>query len=359
MRKFTMQDYIEETSSIAKHNIKEYKELTQPLTDIISETNIDTLWLIASGSSYNSCYCAKSFMEKHLDFNIKIITPYTFVWYEHKMKKNDIVIVVTQSGMSTNAIEAIEKLKKLGKKTICLTGNINSDVKKYADIVLDYGVGEELVGYVTKGVSMLCLYLMLLTINLSKNTTLLSEIEKAVAIFEDVKEKTYMFIKENYKSLSSMNWSYCCGAGTTYGVALEGALKIGETIHVPSCCYELEEYIHGPNLQLSPKYTVFIFDGNDHASKRVSQIYNATRKVTENVFMISANKEFRKDNHVLVLNEVPLKELSSFVYLPFVQLISFVISDDLKSIKQHPLLKEFKAIAAAKTESFVNYDDDE
>lgn len=42
-----------------------------------------------------------------------------------------------------------------------------------------------------------------------------------------------------------------------------------------------------------------------------------------------------------------------------VQLLSFIVSNDLHSIYQHPLLKEFKAIAAAKTENFVNYDGDD
>ena len=36
-----------------------------------------------------------------------------------------------------------------------------------------------------------------------------------------------------------------------------------------------------------------------------------------------------------------------------------IVSNDLHSIYQHPLLKEFKAIAAAKTENFVNYDGDD
>ena len=58
-----------------------------------------------------------------------------------------------------------------------------------------------------------------------------------------------------------MSWVYSCGAGANYGTALESALKMGETIHIPSCCYEIEEYIHGPNLQLTPQYNVIFFDG--------------------------------------------------------------------------------------------------
>ena len=140
---------------------------------------------------------------------------------------------------------------------------------------------------------------------------------------------------------------------------MESALKMGETIHIPSCAYEIEEYIHGPNLQLTPQYNVFIYDENDEASTRVEQIYKATSKVTDRVFMISANKNFKNDKRVIVLEDAPLPELCALVYLPFVQLVSFVISDETHRIKQHPLMKEFKAIAAAKTENFVNYDEDD
>ncbi|VWL98220.1 Uncharacterised protein [Collinsella intestinalis] len=39
--------------------------------------------------------------------------------------------------------------------------------------------------------------------------------------------------------------------------------------------------------------------------------------------------------------------------------MSHLASSALGSSKQHPLLKRFKAIAAAKTDSFVNYDGDD
>ena len=81
--------------------------------------------------------------------------------------------------------------------------------------------------------------------------------------------------------------------------------------------------------------------------------------MTDRVFMISANKNFKNDKRVIVLEDAPLPELCALAYLPFVQLVSFVISDETHRIKQHPLMKEFKTIAAAKTENFVNYDEDD
>lgn len=359
MEKLTMLDYVKETPGVLRKNIEQYDILLEPLMKEVQGREIKRILLVASGSSHNACYCAKSFVEKVSGLEVRIITPYTFTYYENNIKETDLVLVVTQSGLSTNAIEALKIIRKKQCRSICLTGNKNSDVKDYADAVIEYGVGEELVGYVTKGVSTLALFLDLFAVVYSGKLEYLEELKKAVDLNEEMIDRATDFIQLHYKNFSSMSWVYSCGAGANYGTALESSLKMGETIHIPSCCYEMEEYIHGPNLQLTPKYNVIFFDGNDVASHRVEQVYRATRKVSERAYLISNNPIFTKDDHVLSLSSIVSSELSPIVYLPFVQLLSFIISNDLHSIYQHPLLKEFKAIAAAKTENFVNYDGDD
>lgn len=359
MEKMTMQDYVKEAPAVCRSNIGKYQELVKPLMDQIQGKDVRAIWLVASGSSYNSCHCARAMMRKCLTSEIKIVTPFTFTYYENDVREDDLVFVVTQSGLSTNAIEAVKKLKAMNRYAIALTGNPNSDIKEYADLVIDYGVGEELVGYVTKGVTSLCLFLMLFAIEKSGKTEYIKELEKAISMNEEMIPKALAFIEENYKAFSSMRHAYFCGAGSNYGTALEGALKVGETIHIPSCFYEIEEYIHGPNLQLTPEYNVFIFDGNDEASDRVAQVYLASREVSDKVYLLSNNPKFKGDKHVISLSETLMSECVSLAYLPFVQLLSYVISSDLNSVKQHPLLKKFKSIASAKTENFVNYDEDE
>ena len=81
--------------------------------------------------------------------------------------------------------------------------------------------------------------------------------------------------------------------------------------------------------------------------------------MSDAAFLVTTDASFAGDPHVLVAPELPSWELASLVYLPFVQLVAHLASSALGSSKQHPLLKRFKAIAAAKTESFVNYDGDE
>lgn len=354
-----MTDYIEQSYQICLENIQNHESLTKPLVDIYNNNKPKNIWLIASGSSYNACCCALPFIKLCLDIDVKVITPFTFFYHTPKYEKNDLLLVITQSGLSTNSIDVLKKLKQKGELTICLTGNVNSDVKDFSDILLDYCVGEELVGYVTKGVTTLCLFLMLFSVNASKKLYLLDEIKLAINVLKDVKDISYNFIKDHFKEFSSMLCCYCCGTLNSFGVTLEAALKIGETIHIPSFAYEVEEYIHGPNLQLTPNYTILFFDSNDRASDRVYQIYQATKKITEHTFIISSNKKLKDDPKALYISKKIIPECSSLVELPFIQLISALVNSSLNSSKQHPILKEFKKIASAKTSNFINYDEDD
>lgn len=359
MEKRTMQDYIYEVPKKMRENIDRAEQLVKPLIDYIGDKEVNKITLVASGSSYNACHCAQPFMEKYLGIDVKIVAPFTFANYGYEVEDDNLVLVITQSGLSTNAIEALKKLDSMNHDTVCLTGNPENDVKDYADLVVDYGVGEELVGYVTKGVTTLCLFLMLFTCIYANKPELIASINETVELNHRMIEKAETFIKKHYKHFSSMTQCYFCASYANYGTALEGALKIGETIHIPTGTYETEEYIHGPNLQLTPLYNMIIFDNNDHTSVRNRQIYEGTRKVTDHCFMVSGNPAYADDDHVLFLEGEVKSELLPLIYLPFVQLLSYIISTDLKTIFQHPLMKEFKKIADAKTANFVNYDGDD
>jgi len=159
------------------------------------------------------------------------------------------------------------------------------------------------------------------------------------------------FLEKFKKNFLSMENMYAAGCGPCEGVAKEAALKIGETVKVVSCAYELEEYIHGPNLQLSPKHNVFIIDAQDETSDRSYQIYRASRAVSDRVYYIT-NKEY-DDDHVLTLLN-PCADTVSLTYLQVFQLFAYRISKELRSIPKHPLFEEFKKIVNSKT---ITYED--
>ena len=261
------------------------------------------------------------------------------------------------SSPSKYSLNRLNVLKKLNRKTIALTGDLNSDIKDHAEVVIDY-VDEEKEGYVTKGVTTLALFLIKLAFAILEkqgkevDTKWLDDYcESYVSIQKENFIREEAFLEKFRKNLLSMENMYAAGCGPAEGVAKEAALKIGETVKVVSCGYELEEYIHGPNLQLSPKHNVFIIDAQDETSDRSYQIYRASKTVSDRVYYIT-NKEY-EDDHVLTLLN-PCADTVSLTYLQVFQLFAYRISKELRSIPKHPLFEEFKKIVNSKT---ITYED--
>ena len=60
-----------------------------------------------------------------------------------KVTSDDIVIVLSNSGQGEEIKQLVPLLKKIGSKIIALTGNKNSILAKYSDVVLDTSVKKE------------------------------------------------------------------------------------------------------------------------------------------------------------------------------------------------------------------------
>ncbi|MCX5708421.1 MAG: KpsF/GutQ family sugar-phosphate isomerase [Candidatus Omnitrophica bacterium] len=60
-----------------------------------------------------------------------------------KVTQDDVVIVLSNSGSTAEVKQLLPYLKKIGSKIIALTGNINSALAKYSDVVLDVSVKQE------------------------------------------------------------------------------------------------------------------------------------------------------------------------------------------------------------------------
>lgn len=63
-----------------------------------------------------------------------------------RIKRNDIVIILSYSGQTDEIKNLIPFIKKIGSKIIAITGNINSSLAQYANVVIDVAVDKEACG---------------------------------------------------------------------------------------------------------------------------------------------------------------------------------------------------------------------
>lgn len=358
----TMLDYVMDSTDLIDKNIGRRVDLTESLVKEYIEGGYKNIWIVASGSSHNAAQCARLYMENLLGCTVRVISPFEFIHAEHNVDSDEMIVAISQSGYSTNTMDALKFIHdNLSRKSIVLTGDLSSDIVGVADKAIDFGVGEETVGYVTKGVVLLALYLMLFALESAKISEAITQSEYDMWVEElggisgahkKMIEETNRFYEKNIKALTSLQAVYMCSAGANLGTAMEGALKFGETIQVPGFAYELEEYIHGPNLQLNPSYTVFFVDGG-LVPERTKQIFEATKVITDKAYFITNEKGVVGDGIVNI--GLDLDELiTPLAFLPFFQILSYKITEDTHRWSKHPLMNRMKELAGAKTSNYDN-----
>lgn len=360
-KKVTMRDYIDSTPEYIRANVANSKALTAPLVEEYVSGGYKNIWIVACGSSSNGCLSARQFIRRHLKCEVKVVTPFQFVVSEHDFSETDMVVVVSQSGYSLNALDALAVIRAAGRRCIGLTGDLDSDLAKACDVVANYGVGRETVAYVTRGVTTLALFFMLFAVDAAEAAgiktaeeaaAVRAQLARAADWNEAMVKAAPEFIAEHYQGLSGMTNAYVCGVGANMGTASEGALKFGETISVPTAAYEVEEYIHGPNIQMTPRYTVFLIDGGE-GSARIQQIFEATKIVTSNVYLVTNDASYKADNVLCIPCDLP-EEMTPLCFLPFFQTVAAQLTDDLDRWNKHPLQRKMEKACSSKSQNYAN-----
>ena len=106
----TMLDYIKETPDVLMNIIDNSKEYTSDLVQFNIDNKYDGLYLIASGSSYNGLLCALPFIKHILNQDIRLVSPFTLIYHEKDYVDNNMLVAVSQSGCSTNTLNAFSTM---------------------------------------------------------------------------------------------------------------------------------------------------------------------------------------------------------------------------------------------------------
>lgn len=362
-----MLDYIHETPGALRKNILRRAELTKTFTRNYLENSSNGMTIVAAGSSYNAAICAKPFMERILGFRVNVFQPFSYLYYDELPQEDGFTVVISQSGSSTNAIDAMEEARRRTGTAIGITGCRESEMGRKADVLIEYGVEEETVGWVTKGMLTLDLFLKLCALDIAETlgkitaqdvAYWLDQMGRAADCGPEMEQLTSRFLERHAKLFTSMEHAYIVGAGPGYGVALEGALKNGETIRIPAFAYEMEEFLHGPNYELSPAHTVMIVDCDPRTHRRVKEIAEACECVTDRIFVISSlspdPEEGLLKGHILNLDAGVDPYVSSFALLPFFQLTAYHMAEQLHRWERHPLFAPFRVKCGSKTQEYLD-----
>lgn len=362
----TMETYIGASPQVFEENLRRGSELVAPMVEEYLARDAREIRLIASGSSYNACVAVRPFVEQVLSARVDVFTPSRYLDELDCLERiapEAFEVFISQSGCSTNIIEAACVARGRGRAVIGLTGNVEADLCSHVDLIVEWGVGNETVDFVTLGVMTLMEFWALFalrtarvrnTISADEYARWMDRLVRVPELHKSVQDQANLLMTARARTFLSPGPAFICGAGAAYGVALEGALKWQETLKCPATPLEPEEYIHGPNMLLNPRSTAFFLDPANRPG-RTYDIYRATRAVTDRAFLIAAyeNPDGRDDHVIGVCADVD-SAIAPFFLLPAVQLFAARMMRELDCEECHPLFSRFEELVKCKTD---DYDD--
>lgn len=359
----TMETYIEMSPRVFEENLTRADALVGGLVERYARRGLRDLRFVASGSSYNSCVAARPFAERVLGVRVDVFTPSRYL---DELERLDVMasdafeVFVSQSGCSTNIIEAVRAARSRGHETVALTGNVEADLRDEVDAIFEYGVGNETVGFVTMGVLTLMEFIALFSLATAEalgaidgdgRSAWMGRLSEVPDMHREMQRRAHALMDADREAFLAPGHAFMCGAGAAYGIALEGALKWQETLKAPAIALEPEEYIHGPNMQLTPRSTALFLDPS-LAPGRTHEIYRATRAVTDHAYLLACYGIEDGDANAICLGRDVEPEVAPFVLLPAVQVFVGRAMRELGCEPCHPLFDRFERVVSCKTADY-------
>jgi glutamine---fructose-6-phosphate transaminase (isomerizing) len=217
----------------------------------------DEILIVGSGSSLHSGLAAKMMFESMCGLPVDVEYSCEYSDYEGTDLRQRSVLVLSQSGETSDTLEALHVARRRGQKTLAITNSISSAMAHEADISMPLAAGVEKAIPATKSFTcqLVVLYLLALyeatRLGRMDATSLARHIEELRAIPESMekqldgwRDQMGSLARDKYKSASTFLY---LGRGIHYAIAREGALKLKESSYVHAEGYPSGELKHGPN----------------------------------------------------------------------------------------------------------------
>ena len=231
--------------------------------------------ITASGSSRHSGLAAEILLEDQcgLAVDVEYASEYSARGHVIKDPRNPSVLVLSQSGETSDTLAALREARQRGQRTLAITNVEDSTMAREADLSMPLAAGREKAIPATKsftcqltvlellalyeGVSLSCLLPDALAIQL-KNLIALPD---SLAAQLPGWEKQMAALAAKYRDATTFLF---LGRGIHYAIAREGALKLKEASYVHAEGYPTGELKHGPNALVSEQVPLVVLATVDY-----------------------------------------------------------------------------------------------
>jgi glucosamine--fructose-6-phosphate aminotransferase (isomerizing) len=253
--------------------------------------------LIACGTSHHACMIARYWLERFARIPAETDIASEFRYREPRLAPGGIALFVSQSGETADTLAALRHAKAHGQKTIALVNVPESTMAREADAVLHTNAGPEIGVASTKAFTTQLAVLACLTLAAARARQALAPEDAArlAGALTEVPARAAEVLKHDaaLKAIAAevapARDALYLGRGTSYPIALEGALKLKEISYIHAEGYAAGEMKHGPIALIDAQVPIIAIAPSDSLfAKTASNLEEATARGGWVIFLSDA-----------------------------------------------------------------------
>lgn len=286
--------------------------------------NINKIYIVACGSAYHVGVVGKYIIEKMCRIPVEVQVASEFRYCDPIIGKNDLVIVISQSGETADTLAALKEAKNHGARILSIVNVVGSAIANASDDVLYTWAGPEIAVATTKAYSTQLAVIYLISTYMAEKLGMLTsgEYAKLVKDIESLSDKVAEVLtsKENVQYLASKFYNchsiFFIGRNLDYAVCMEGSLKLKEISYIHSEAYAAGELKHGTiSLIEDGTLVIALASGRELFDKTISNVKEVKARGAVVMGLTTTEHEHMSDvaDHVIqipAINEILLPSLT-------------------------------------------------
>lgn len=241
----------------------------------------DRIIIIGCGTSWHAALIGEYLLEEFAQIPVEVEYASEFRYRKPVIGKNDVVILISQSGETADTLAALHLAKDKGATVIGICNVVGSTLSRETDAGVYTHAGIEIGVASTKAFTaqVTVLTMFALKLAMARKTISVEDYQMLVKELAEIPEKGRIILQnsekiktiaEKYKD--AINALYL-GRGYLFPVALEGALKLKEISYIHAEGYAAGEMKHGPIALVDDNLPVIVVaPKDDYYEKIVSNI---------------------------------------------------------------------------------------
>ena len=215
---------------------------------------INKIHIVACGTAMHAGLIGKSAREELARVSTEVSIASEFRYNNPIISKNDLVVIISQSGETADSLAALRLAKQKGAYTLAVVNVVGSSIAREADGVWLTSAGPEIAVASTKAYSVqdAIMYLFAIRLAYARGKITRQEAESKTKelmdmpkIVEAVIDKLNPICRELAEQNLETTDLFFIGRGMDYSLCVEGSLKLKEISYIHSEAYAAGELKHG------------------------------------------------------------------------------------------------------------------